>query len=103
MPHGSGTGYPWVDEDGKGAWRLVVLQAWWSRRGTLCRSEGEEERGVSIKVLDGEGHDVEAGIVGLSIQVWLSLSELGCSRHSDTLLSHCTLVKEAMNNEALRT
>lgn len=58
MPHGRGPGYPWVNENGESAWRLLILNV--LRRGwaSFVRRESEEEGSISVEVLDGQRHDV---------------------------------------------
>jgi len=55
MPHGGGADYPWIDEDRKCAWRLLILN---TGRGRGCigsrstRCECEQEGCISVQVLD---------------------------------------------------
>jgi hypothetical protein len=59
VPHGGRTAYPRINEDRECSWSLLIWETW-RRWGCIVGwSEGEEEGGVSVEVLDGERHDVE--------------------------------------------
>ena len=52
MPHGGVASNPWIEENGEGTRRLLILETWWRWWAILLGGECQEKGGVSVQMFD---------------------------------------------------